>query len=71
VREIKVCTEHLLVRLKQHAAVEFMTAKGVSLIEIHWQIKVVCGHGCVEVSAVHHWTKKCKGDELVRADLCD
>jgi hypothetical protein len=48
----EACTEHLLVHFKQHAEIEFLTAKGISPIEILYGVQVVYGDGCVDVSIV-------------------
>jgi hypothetical protein len=35
VREMEACTEHPSICFKQHAVIEFLSAKGASPIEIH------------------------------------
>jgi hypothetical protein len=50
--EMEACTEHL-VHFKQHAITEFLTAKGVSPIEIHHRMHIVYCDDCIDVSTAH------------------
>jgi hypothetical protein len=68
---MKTCIDHSLVRFKQHAMIEFLTAKEFSPIESHCLMWFVYGDDCVDVSPVCHWAKNCKHGEPGRADLCD
>jgi hypothetical protein len=60
-----------MVRFKQHAVIEFLTAKGASPIEIHCRMQVVYDVDCVDMSTVHHLAKKCKDGEPGSSNLCD
>ena len=44
--------EFPVVRFKQHAVIEFLTAEKFPPIEIHRQMQAVCGDHCVDVSIV-------------------
>jgi hypothetical protein len=51
--------------------IEFLTAEGISPVEIHRRMQVVYGDDCVDVSTVHRWANTCKDGEPGISDLCD
>jgi transposase len=51
--------------------IQILTAEGVSPIEIHQRMQVVCGDDCVNVSTVRRWANRCKDGEPEKSDLCD
>jgi len=41
--------------MQQCAVMEFMTTEIMTLIDIHWHVKVVCGGECVDMNTVWCW----------------
>ena len=60
-----------VVRFKQRAVIEFLTAEQVPPIEIHRRLPAVYGDQCVDVSTVRRWVRRFKDGELGQADLSD
>jgi hypothetical protein len=46
------CEEIMSVQNEHYAVNEFLTAENISPIDIHWQMKVVYGDNCVDISTV-------------------
>ena len=61
---MEACATDSSVRFKQRAVIEFLTAEGVPPIEIHRRLEKVYGSGCLDVSNVRRWAKKCLEGEV-------
>ena len=59
------------VRFKQLAVIEFLTVEKVCPIEIHRRMQAIYGDHCVDVSAVRHWVRRFRDEELGQANLSD
>jgi hypothetical protein len=59
------------IRFKQHAVIEFLTAKKVPPIEIHRRMQAVYGDRCSDVSTARRRVRRFKDGELGQADLSD
>ena len=64
------CAHGRSMRFKQRAAIEFLTAEGVTPKEIHLRMQAVYGD-CVDVSTVRRWASKFKDGEAGTSDLHD
>lgn len=50
------CKVNMWVQMQQCAVIELLTAENVPLINVHWQMKVVCGEECGGISTGWCWT---------------
>ena len=57
--------EFSVVRFKQRAVIEFLTAGKVPLIEIHRRMQTIYGDQCVDVSTVRRWVSEVCSEEMV------
>ncbi|GFS10872.1 histone-lysine n-methyltransferase setmar-like protein [Elysia marginata] len=48
----------IILRLKQRAVIDLLTAEGCSPIEIYSRMKAVYGEMCLDVSTVRQWTRR-------------
>ena len=63
--------EFSVVRFKQRAVIEFLTAEKVPPIEIRRRMQAVYSDQCVDVSTVRRWVRRFKDGELGQANLND
>ena len=58
-------------RLKQRAAIEFLTTKGFSPIGIYSRMKAVYGEMCLDVSTVRRWTRRSREENPSESTVHD
>lgn len=68
---METCSSVMLTWLKQHAVIEFLTAKKLTPTKIQCHLKRVYGHNVVNRSIINRWAIKFYECNLVKAIIDD